>query len=222
GGRQQRRRRRRSRRPGPRLPALPAAGGLAGSEPRGGAGLAQRPRPFLGSAGRAVAGARHGARPARRQPHRAALHRRLRGPIALRHPAEARPRGGRLRGAAGRRAGPDWLPRDQRGALRAAGQPAPAGRDPYLQPLPPGRVGGDAGAAGGAGPRHPGPRRVAARGRPAHEPPPLRARRRLRPAERAGAGRQLPRQPLQHLHPPPDAGDVRGGGGRSEAPRLPV
>ena len=54
------------------------------------------PVPSFGAAGCAAAGGRHGARRARRQPHRPPVHRRSCRPAALPDPAALRPRRGHL------------------------------------------------------------------------------------------------------------------------------
>ena len=62
---------------GARLPALPAAGGVSQDMAHGRADLVQRAGPLFRAARCARADRGPGARPARRQPHRPAVHRRL-------------------------------------------------------------------------------------------------------------------------------------------------
>ena len=96
------------------------------------AGLVQRAGPLVRAARRAAADRRARARPAGREPHRPAVHRRLCRRPALRDADRIRLRARQLRGAARRRARAGRRAHHQRGALRAAGEQADAGRDQDL------------------------------------------------------------------------------------------
>ena len=90
------------------------------------------PVPSFGPLERTAAHRRPRARRARRQPHRAAVHRRLCRRPALRDAEGIRLRPRRVRGAAGRQPRIDRRPHHQRRALRAAGEQADAGGDQHL------------------------------------------------------------------------------------------
>ena len=84
---------------GPQLPALPAARGIPRGLARARAVVVQRAGALVRAGRRAAADRRPCAGPARRQPHRAAVHRRLRRRSALRHAEGIRLRPRHLRGA---------------------------------------------------------------------------------------------------------------------------
>ncbi|CAA9508893.1 MAG: Uracil-DNA glycosylase, family 5, partial [uncultured Solirubrobacteraceae bacterium] len=219
----ERRRARRGRARGPRLPALPAPGGLArGGRPRQAGrlragGVLGPARRRLRRSGRPAAHLRPRPRRPRRQPHGPVLHG---GPLRRVPHGRAAPRGLREPAALGpgrRRPQAHGRLHHRRGAVRAAGQPAHAGR---ARRLP--AVGRARARRAGPRPRRPLPRGVRlgrgaapARGRergarPAPAPA-LRPRRGVRPAARraVAAARLLPPLPAEHVHRAPDPGHAR-------------
>ena len=120
----------------PRLPALPEACGVPPSLAAARAVLVQRPGPLVRPARGAAPDRRLGAGLARRQPHRAAVYRRLRRRVALRYAQGIRLRPRRVPGARRRHARIGRRPHHQRGALRAAGKQAGAGRNQHLPRFP--------------------------------------------------------------------------------------
>ncbi|CAK7285501.1 hypothetical protein SGPA1_31374 [Streptomyces misionensis JCM 4497] len=204
------------------LPGLPPAGGVA----RGGradqtgrlrrldvlgqAGARLRPR------GRPAADHRPGPGGARRQPHRAHVHRRpLRGralPGAVRRGPRQPPHRGQRRRRTGTVRSPDHRAR----ALRAARQQADPRRARHLPVL----AGPGAASAAPHGAGRSGPRRLRLAGGAARvrrggldrppAPPGLRPRHPGR-ARRPGPLRLLPCQPAQHLHRPAHPGDAARG-----------
>ena len=165
------------------------------------------PVPSFGPLERTAAHRRPRPGRARRQPHRAAVHRRLCRRPALRD-AEGirlRPRG--VPGAAGRQSRIDRRPHHQRRALRAAGEQADAGGDQHLPGFLETHHRGDAKAARH---RHAGPhlaRDDGALAGPQAEGGRVQPRR-PRADRAARAVPQLSLLALQHQHRRADAGDV--------------